>query len=300
MNKTKRTFIVSSIVMMLVLVVAIVSATAAWFSNYNNSEGNFTINSSTVKESASIGLDESVEGYGNFIWPAVATKGYSAGNVFPCGQSLRSESATVENATTKGIDKTAKCAVFYFPMVCVGAVDEWEVDGQKQSDGRKSVVVSVESAKLAKVGENDEETVIDSSKDYIDCFNIEMSLVNVVDETVDGKTKKVPKDTVVSHNPSEFANDTTGEWVYYYQPTATDDVAKDVSNNLFMLVVPGEVYYIKAVVYFNTVDEECDSALLYATKISQVVQFTFRIQNVALSDVDIRNGKIDFDWKLPN
>lgn len=297
MNKTKRTFIVSSIVMMLVLVIAIVSATAAWFSNYNKSEGDFTIDSSTVKESASIGLDQEVADYGGSIWPAVATKGYSTGNAFPYGQSLRSKSAKVEDATTEGIDKTAKCAVFYFPMACVGAVDEWVVDGKKQSDGRKSVVVSVESAKLAKVGA---ETAIDGSKNYIDCFNIEMSLVNVVEETIDGKTKKVYQSAVESHEPSEFSNDKTGEWVYYYQPTDTDNGAKDVSNNLFMLVVPGEVYYIKAVVYFNTVDEECDVDLLYATKISQVVQFTFRIQNVALSDVDIRNDEIDFDWKLPN
>lgn len=282
MNKTKRTLIVSSIVMMLVLVIAIVSATAAWFSNYNKSESNFTIESTTVKESASIGLDKNVAGYGNSIWPAVANPGrLSQGYAAPYGSKLKE---IVDDETTSA----AQCAVFYFPMACVGSPDTWMDGGTAKGDGRKSVVVSVESAKLAQVGKdnsgNDTETVIDGSKDYIDCFNIEMSLVNVVD----GEAYAVE-----SHNPSDFANDKSGEWVYYYQPTK-DNGAKDVSNNLYMLVVPGEVYYIKAVVYFNTVDEECDEALLYATKISQVVQFTFKIQNVADGSIDIRNNNMTF------
>ena len=62
MNKTKRTLIVSSVVMALVLIVTVVSVTAAWFSNVaSTKEDGFTINSTTLKESANITIGERKE-----------------------------------------------------------------------------------------------------------------------------------------------------------------------------------------------------------------------------------------------
>lgn len=59
MNKTKRTLIVSSVVMALIFVVTVVSVTAAWFTNVADSnEDGFTTDSALLQESASISIDE--------------------------------------------------------------------------------------------------------------------------------------------------------------------------------------------------------------------------------------------------
>ena len=91
MNKTKRTLIVSSVVMALILVVTVVSVTAAWFTNVADSTPRgFEISSDLLQESASISIDESVSGYGSSIWPAIANPGYLAkGNLAPYGTALK-------------------------------------------------------------------------------------------------------------------------------------------------------------------------------------------------------------------
>ena len=68
MNKTKRTLIVSSVVMALILVVTAVSVTAAWFTNVADSnEDGFTIDSALLQESASIDIDNTASDYGTAI-----------------------------------------------------------------------------------------------------------------------------------------------------------------------------------------------------------------------------------------
>ena len=65
MNKTKRTLIVSSVVLTLIVIVTAISATAAWFSNIeDSSEDGFTIDSALLQESASIDIDSKATGYG--------------------------------------------------------------------------------------------------------------------------------------------------------------------------------------------------------------------------------------------
>ena len=73
MNKTKRTLIISSIVMALAFIVTVVSVTAAWFSNVSSSkQDGFIIGSTTLKESATISIDTNVGGSSDVsIWPAV-------------------------------------------------------------------------------------------------------------------------------------------------------------------------------------------------------------------------------------
>ena len=80
MNKTKRTLIISSIVMALAFIVTVVSVTAAWFSNVSSSkQDGFIIGSTTLKESATISIDTNVGGSSDVsIWPAVVKKGYLA------------------------------------------------------------------------------------------------------------------------------------------------------------------------------------------------------------------------------
>ncbi len=277
MHKTKRTLIISSIVMILVLVVAIVSATAAWFSNYASSkEDGFTIDSTTVTESVSIGIDDKIVGYGREVWPAVSKPGIaSKGNVMPFGQALIAMD-TNGSVTNESITQNAKCAVFYFPMTFVGAGDSWA------TDNRKSVQVNVESAILADVGTDNTETPISGSANYIEYFNVQMELVHV-EETTTGEGENATTSSVAtpitSHSYTEFntAADANGDFVYFNQPIKTG-VAKDVSNNLYMLIVPGTKYYVKATVYFNRVDEECPEELLYATKFSRAIQIKFNIQ----------------------
>lgn len=297
MNKTKRTLIVSSIVMMLVLVIAIVSATAAWFSNFADSkQDGFTIDSTTMQESVSIGIDETVIGYGKKVWPAVATKGYSSnanGTPFPLGQQLKSE-------TNDGIDRTAQCAVFYFPIAFVGTADNWTENGQTVTDGRKSIKVSAISAILADVGTDGKETQISDSKNYIDDFNVEMSLVYV---NMNENGENVAS-AITSHSPLDFNKSGVSasyEYVYFHQPTITD-TAKDVSNDFYMLIMPGVKYYVKAVVYFNTVDEECDVELLSSTQFSRAIQITFKVDYLNVADVNIRNllDKLPFSQESAN
>lgn len=272
MHKTKRTLIISSIVMILVLVVAIVSATAAWFSNYASSnEGGFTIDSTTVTESVSIGIDDKIVGYGREVWPAVSKPGIaSKGSVMPFGQAL------IATDINDNITQNAKCAVFYFPMTFVGTGDSWS------NDNRKSVQVNVESAILAEVGTDNSETPISGSANYIEYFNVQMELVHV-EETTTGEGENATTSNVAtpitSHGYADFNKeaDVNGDFVYFHQPTKTG-VAKDVSNNLYMLIVPGTKYYVKATVYFNRVDEECPEELLYTTKFSRAIQIKFNIQ----------------------
>ena len=88
MNKTKRTLIVSSVVMALVLIVTVVSVTAAWFSNVaSTKEDGFTIDSTTLNESANITIgDESIGESNTMVWPAVLNPGTMLINcVYPRG-----------------------------------------------------------------------------------------------------------------------------------------------------------------------------------------------------------------------
>lgn len=269
MNKTKRTLLISSIVMVIVLAVVLVSVTAAWFSIYaNTSKGGITIGSNTIKETVTISND----GHSTTaIYPAIATKGVaSIGNVMPIGTDLLSSG-------TSYISQTAQCAVFYFKINFLGAGDSWA------SDNRKTIQVSVESAYLVKTSES---APTQGAKNYLSEFNVQMELVSKSEQVTDGN-KVTTYTKIDSHNPSEFggSSDTHGDFVYYNQPA---DNGKDVGNSLNMLIVPGTDYYVKATVYFNRVDEECEEILQYATQFGNKIQFTFKIDKD--SNLDLRGN----------
>ena len=269
MNKTKRTLIVSSVVMALILVVTVVSVTAAWFTNVADSTPTgFEISSDLLQESASISIDESVSGYGSSIWPAIANPGYLAkGNLAPYGTALK-------NAETDVIDKGAQCAVLYFPIKSVGDPDSGA------TDGRKSLVLNVVYAHLGTKSEGND-GVTEGEENYLSAFNVEMELVRITE------TGSEPIHPVT---PSESS---TAKDVYYYQPFFDNATELLPSYKLYMLVNPGDTYYVKATVYFNQIDEECDEKLIYmdVDKDKSIV-LRFELQNQIDSTIDIRNGPI--------
>lgn len=283
MNKTKRTLIVSSVVMALILVVTAVSVTAAWFSNFAGSNaGGFTIDSALLQESVNITIDSSASDYGTALWPAVATPGYlEKGKVAPYGTDLKTTQTGI-------IDVKAKCAVIYFPVRFEGSPDL--DDKNVATDGRRSLYLEVQHAYLGtKPTENGNENGAineDETKDYLSSFNVEMKLVRVT-KTVNGETVT----TTVEDLPSTETPQGTANDVYYNQPNTSNE--KYPGYKLYMLLKPGVEYYVQATIYFNQIDEECDEKLLYLDafeKAQKAISFKFELHSTLPDGISIRNN----------
>lgn len=288
MNKTKRTLIVSSVVMALILVVTAVSVTAAWFSNFAGSnEGGFTIDSALLQESVNITIDSSASDYGSALWPAVATPGYlEKGALAPYGTDLKEKKN--ETYAVTGVQKAAKCAVIYFPIRFEGSPD---LDKDNVAiDGRRSLYLDVQHAYLGtKPPENNTENGAineDTTKDYLSSFNVEMKLVKVT-KTVNGEMVT----TTVEDLPSTQTPQGTADQVYYNQPNTAND--KYPGYKLYMLLKPGVEYYVQATIYFNKLDEECDEKLLYLDafqKAQKAISFKFELHSTLPENTSIRNN----------
>ncbi len=283
MNKTKRTLIVSSVVMALILVVTAVSVTAAWFSNFAGSNaGGFTIDSALLQESVNITIDSSASDYGTALWPAVATPGYlEKGKVAPYGTDLKTTQTGV-------IDVKAKCAVIYFPIRFEGSPDLNEQN--VAIDGRRSLYLDVKHAYLgtkpAENGNGNNTPSEDTTKDYLSSFNVEMKLVRVT-KTVNGETVTTSvEDLPSTQTPQGTAND-----VYYNQPGNAN--GKLTGYKLYMLLKPGVEYYVQTTIYFNQIDEECDEKLLYLDafqKAQKAISFKFELHSTLPAGTSIRNN----------
>lgn len=253
MNKTKRTLIISSIVMALAFIVTVVSVTAAWFSNVSSSkQDGFIIGSTTLKESATISIDTNVGGSSDVsIWPAVVKKGHLAqGGVAPAGKALKTSTAIVP---TK-----AKTAVVYFPINFVGAPD---VDDKREEiDGRKSLQVNLNfastEANLIKTEQNGKQVVTGTNKDVKGAFNVELDMVSVVKN---GDAYTITPIDMTGVDPKKLSGT---DKIYCNQPSLTNG---EPGYDLYLLVMPGETYYVRATIYFNQVDEEVDVELLYTS-----------------------------------
>ena len=288
MNKTKRTLIVSSVVMALILVVTAVSVTAAWFSNFAGSnEGGFTIDSALLQESVNITIDSSASDYGSALWPAVATPGYlEKGALAPYGTDLKEKKN--ETYAVTGVQKAAKCAVIYFPIRFEGSPD---LDKDNVAiDGRRSLYLDVQHAYLGtKPPENNTENGAineDTTKDYLSSFNVEMKLVRVT-KTVNGETVT----TTVEDLPSTQTPQGTANDVYYNQPGNAN--GKLTGYKLYMLLKPGVEYYVQTTIYFNQIDEECDEKLLYLDafqKAQKAISFKFELHSTLPAGTSIRNN----------
>lgn len=253
MNKTKRTLIISSIVMALAFIVTVVSVTAAWFSNVSSSkQDGFIIGSTTLKESATISIDTNVGGSSDVsIWPAVVKKGYLAqGGVAPVGKALKTSTAIVP---TK-----AKTAVVYFPINFVGAPDS-NAEGV-EIDGRKSLQVKLNfastEANLVKTEQDGKQVVTGTNKDVKGAFNVELDMVSVVKN---GDAYTITPIDMTGVNPKELSGT---DKIYCNQPSLENG---EPGYDLYLLVMPGETYYVRATIYFNQVDEEVDVELLYTS-----------------------------------
>lgn len=283
MNKTKRTLIVSSVVMALILVVTAVSVTAAWFSNFAGSNaGGFTIDSALLQESVNITIDSSASDYGTALWPAVAAPGYlEKGKVAPYGTDLKTTQTGV-------IDVKAKCAVIYFPIRFEGSPDLNEQN--VAIDGRRSLYLDVKHAYLgtkpAENGNGNNTPSEDTTKDYLSSFNVEMKLVRVT-KTVNGETVT----TTVEDLPSTQTPQGTANDVYYNQPGNAN--GKLTGYKLYMLLKPGVEYYVQTTIYFNQIDEECDEKLLYLDafqKAQKAISFKFELHSTLPAGTSIRNN----------
>lgn len=253
MNKTKRTLIISSIVMALAFIVTVVSVTAAWFSNVSSSkQDGFIIGSTTLKESATISIDTNVGGSSDVsIWPAVVKKGYLAqGGVAPAGKALKTSTAIVP---TK-----AKTAVVYFPINFVGAPDS-NAEGV-EIDGRKSLQVNLNfastEANLIKTDQDGKLVVTGTNKDVKGAFNVELDMVSVVKN---GDAYTITPIDMTGVDPKKLSGT---DKIYCNQPSLENG---EPGYDLYLLVMPGETYYVRATIYFNQVDEEVDVELLYTS-----------------------------------
>ena len=126
----------------------------------------------------------------------------------------------------------------------------------------------------------------EGTKDYLSAFNVEMSLVKLVEK--EGSDKPVAE-PIASVNPSNFANNPSA--IYYNQPYFAGDTNMPCYK-LYMLVKPGEKYYVKATIYFNQIDEECDENLIYLDEAKKSIVFKFEIKDKVDSNVDIREGNM--------
>ena len=255
--------------MALVLIVTVVSVTAAWFSNVaSTKEDGFTIDSTTLKESANITIgDDSIGESNTMVWPAVLNPGTMLKNgEYPRGKALKN---TGENIG-KNIAVAAKTAVFYFPINFIGSSD---LSGGKSIDGRRSLMLKLDSAKLVS-GENVEST------DYKSKFNVEMCLVTLSED------KKVATEINLDGVFSDALSGTSN--VYYYQKTEDGKETGEPCDEFYMLIIPGEEYYVKATIYFNEVDEQYDDLLYLKGK---TLKFDFMLTTVMPAGVNIRAHK---------
>lgn len=247
--KSKKTIIISSLIMCLTLIVAIVSVTAAWFGNVTSGkiEANLTIDSDTVDESANVEIDSSATGAGNNIYPAIAVKGL-VGSAYPGNYGKYNENSDKLYPADLGktpaeylkglISENAQVATIYLTIDYIGSIDA------SASDGKKTLLMSLDGVYLsADLGDkpNYEDT---SLVNYKEEFNVKMSLV---------------KNTGSAEDP-QFVED----------ETLSSDVHNDYNDKnpygqlMYFRVVPGK-YTVKFEIYFNKVDEECNFDLLNTT-----------------------------------
>ncbi len=259
MNKTKRTLIISSCIMALAFVVAVVGVSAAWFGDMKSArEGGFIIESDTLQDVASIDIN-SVKGMsGESIYPAVAERGYflKNGAIPPVGAALRAETLPA------GVTEAPVAATMYLPIQFIGTPDSGY-----EKENRKSLALSLVSANLS---DDESETPFD----YIDEFDVIMCLVEAqLNEEGKFESEKGVLTTTQDYEPL------TGGNIFYCLQ----------NYDLYLLVQPGITYYVKVQLYFNKIDEECNLDLL-----DTVIKFNFKLN--ALDDGRfIREGQYKTD-----
>ncbi len=260
--KTKRTLIISSLIMGLALIVAAVSVTAAWFGDVTSQklDANLTIDSGTVASSARVELTSDLAGE---IFPAVANKGaYPAGSVPPgnYGDESVDKDALYPNkdgynSETLKLAKDAQVGVLYFSINYYGAQDE------DMADGRKTLFLTLSSVHLTSDYTNvdDKPQLNDGAIDFKNEFNTRMTLVREANNP-EASNELTSADSM---GPLE------GDQIYY---SCAFTEVNPYGHTFTMRVLPG-TYIVKFEIYFNKIDEECDIALL-STQLTLTVELT--------------------------
>lgn len=265
MKNTKRTLIISSLVMLLSLIVVIISVTAAWFGDTRNVSNKITISSEKeVIGNATIDIESASPERedGRLLTPAVIKAGLLMGDYTGVYNNINVLDTSLVDSTNSDASKpllsVANTVTVYFPFIYNGGPDT-AVGG----DRKKSIEIALSSATLAnprKTNADGSITIDDTLLNYSGEFCAEMTIVSrSVDE--DGK------ETYTRLPPTPVADlpDSANTAMYWEK---NDDV-------IYMVLTPGITYYCEVMIYFAKVDEECAPALIDTT-----VWFNFDIAAV--------------------
>lgn len=261
MKKTKLTLMISSLIMVLALVVTIVSVSAAWFSNTTSTklDKELIIGTSEIEEYVTIEVDSNMGKGGTAIWPAIAKK----------GQLLKNDTKPITGVDlltdTTIVDEAPKIAKQYIPLMFVGKPD----DGKTH----KTLSLKLDNVSFGKYIEHDEagEIVKDEAgkpvviKDFKGDFNVEFAIVAV---TTNDAGELLTEEVIESETDP---NNLSATGIYYNQANV-DGSQGDVILN--MQIVPGTKYYVRAMIYYNKIDEECNHELLME---EQTIYFNFTL-----------------------
>lgn len=281
--KTKRALIISSAIMALILVVTVVSVSAAWFGEIKHAETRkLQITSERPSGEAEIDLT-SASKYNEEIAdlvPAVATNDYLLQNHDPLtGKDLRTLHTGIESAAT--VPK------IYFPFLYSGSGDSG------RSDGKKTVKIWVENAYI-KLGETT--TVVDGKSttvpildvvNYIDEFYITFRVVTQVMDEYDeiNPIAATNVSATVSGNTLVFKNDDVTDITSLNHPDSIYFISVPDDKAIYMLVPPGsEAYSIELSISYNAVDEELNPATIGKTIVFGVRIAALDSRNIFNSD----------------
>lgn len=276
------------------------------------SRGGFVIQSDTLQDSASIDIESSKGMEGEKIYPAIAERGYllKEGAIAPTGAILKSDnlpagviekaqvatvyfpiqyvgtpddnydaenrkslhiamrSATIgkltltSDGTSVTYDRTKKIA----DAGTDSYAGEWSATGASALVFNGKGAGSLGGTDFAYTVSKTDGTASFSSGgkqysvqlvDYKDEFNVEVSLIAAQlgeDGAFESEIAPIPTDSAY--------RTLTGERVFY----------ECYGYDTYLLLQPGVTYYVKAQIYFNKVDEECNFDLL-----DTVVRFNFKL-----------------------
>ncbi len=237
--KSKKSIIISSLIMCLTLIVAIVSVTAAWFGNVTSGRisADLTIDSDTVDESANVEIDSSSTGEGNNVYPAIALKG-RVETAYPGNYGIYNGNSdklypTSETPVDSTISTNAKVATIYLTIDYIGSADK------DAADGKKTLLMSLDGVYLASALGDYPNYEDGSLINYKEEFNVKMSVV-----------KNASLETEQADADAECHNEY--------------GVKNPYGHSMYFRVAPGH-HTVKFEIYFNKVDEECNFDLLNTT-----------------------------------
>lgn len=248
MKNTKRTLILSCVVMALALVVTIVGISAAWFGDVRRvttEENRLIISSNRPKGQATIDVESASSDIvgGDKLMPAVATPGWLLSGGDPDTLDV-----LVQNVGN-GVDRAATQVYVYFPFTYVGAPDA------AAKDGKKSVKLTLTSATLENPRRtdgdgNDDGSDIVGLTNYIDEFSSDLCVVKKVGDGASASYTEYTADEIAAMH-------TSASGIVWEQ--------QNDGRALHMLMAPGIDFYLRVKINFARVDEECDPSLIDTT-----------------------------------